>query len=358
MSNKYFKGLDTLRAIAAFVVVFAHIELIKTENNLDGYGGIDASRFPDAHLAVVLFFVLSGFLITNLLLKEKKVTGQVLFKKFYIRRISRIWPLYYFVLLLSYILFLPTLQPKTIAMCLAIFPNVAHALNIGWKVSPQVWSIGVEEQFYLFWPLLICFLQTKYLIRTLILFTIGYTFLPHLIHWWNNFFLDRQEVNEFINRFFYLSKFNCMSIGGIFGSMYSLKRKEIQFFYQSYISYPAIILSLVLWFIGFSTAYFNDVFYSVLFGIMILNLATNSNLKFSIDSKASTFLGKISYGIYMYHWIVILLLVRFIPVKQISSPALYNLLLYSASISGTILISFLSFYYFENKLRHAINKKG
>ena len=351
MNNKYFKGLDTLRAISAFVVVFAHIELIKTENNLDGYGGIDASRFPDAHLAVVLFFVLSGFLITNLLVKEKELTGQVSLKKFYIRRIGRIWPLYYFVLLLSYILFRPTLQAKTIAMCLAIFPNVAHALNIGWEVSPQVWSIGVEEQFYLFWPLLIYFLQTKYLIRTLILFTIAYTFLPHLIHWWNNIFLQSQEANEFTDRFFYLSKFNCMSIGGIFGSMYSLKRKELKFFYQSWISYPAIILSLFLWFIGFSASIFNDVLYSILFGIMILNLATNSNLKFSIDSKASTFLGKISYGIYMYHWIVILLLVRYLPVKQISSSVLYNLILYSASLSGTILISFLSFYYFENKVR-------
>jgi len=143
--NRHFKGLNTLRAIAALVVVLGHIELVKVQQAIPYL--IDQSKFdlPDGHIGVVLFFVLSGFLITYLLLKEKETTGGISFKKFYMRRILRIWPLYYLILLLSYLFFEADYPLSSILLTGSIFPNVAHSLNMVWPTSPQIWSIGVEE---------------------------------------------------------------------------------------------------------------------------------------------------------------------------------------------------------------------
>ena len=101
----YFKGLDTLRAIAALVVVIGHIELQKKEIGIPNLINHPYIRLASGHIGVVLFFVLSGFLITYLLAKEKEKAGKIAFKKFYIRRIFRIWPLYYLILLLSFLFF-------------------------------------------------------------------------------------------------------------------------------------------------------------------------------------------------------------------------------------------------------------
>ena len=180
MTN-YFKGLDSLRAIAALMVVLGHIEILKNINNFPSVTNQSKNNLPDGHLGVVLFFVLSGFLITYLLIQEKEKNNFISLKKFYLRRIFRIWPVYYLVLFASYFLFDEKYNSISILLCLGIFPNIAHALNLGWPSSPQIWSIGVEEQYYLFWPILISYLPNKRVIPILIFFFIGYTALPLLI---------------------------------------------------------------------------------------------------------------------------------------------------------------------------------
>ena len=105
----HLKGLNGLRAIASITVVIGHIELIKNNNKLDNY----LSAIENwGSLGVNLFFVLSGFLITTLLLREKKAEQTINLKNFYIRRILRIWPLYFIILLLSAAIFnyTPSLQ--------------------------------------------------------------------------------------------------------------------------------------------------------------------------------------------------------------------------------------------------------
>jgi peptidoglycan/LPS O-acetylase OafA/YrhL len=230
---------------------------------------------------------------------------------------------------------------------LGIFPNIANALNMEWPTSPQIWSIGVEEQFYIFWPLLIYLIPQKRLVTWLLIFFIGYTMLPHGLRFANGVSFKSGEINDFIDRFFYQSKFNCMSIGGIFGYLYAADKKALAFFYKDFIAYPAIILSFVLWFIGFKTNNFNDVLYSVLFVVMIVNIAGNKNLKLNLDFKPSRFLGRISYGIYMYHWIIILLVMKYLPYTLFGSSLLYNGVLYLCVVSFTILAAYISFISFE-----------
>ena len=101
MNNKiklYFKNLNGVRFIAAFMVLICHIELNKKFFNIPNYR--ETTKFL-GHLGVDLFFVLSGFLITFLLIKEKDLFGKINFKNFYIRRILRIWPLYFLIVIFS-----------------------------------------------------------------------------------------------------------------------------------------------------------------------------------------------------------------------------------------------------------------
>ena len=103
-SNKhiYFSGLNGLRFFAALAVIITHIELIKEQMEFPGLHSKNKIVFELGGLGVVFFFVLSGFLITYLLLKEKEQTGTINVKKFYLRRILRIWPLYFLIVALGF----------------------------------------------------------------------------------------------------------------------------------------------------------------------------------------------------------------------------------------------------------------
>ncbi len=96
----YFPGLNALRFIAASAVIITHIELLKGFFGLKSFWQ-NPLLYNLGGLGVYFFFVLSGFLITYLLLKEKTVLNDIKIKNFYIRRILRIWPLYFFILILG-----------------------------------------------------------------------------------------------------------------------------------------------------------------------------------------------------------------------------------------------------------------
>src|ERR1044071_5481753 len=94
MQRIYFPGLNGLRFLAASAVIITHVELLKGVLGLPNHWK-NPVLFNLGGLGVYFFFVLSGFLITYLLLSEKNMTGHISIKKFYFRRIFRIWPIYY-----------------------------------------------------------------------------------------------------------------------------------------------------------------------------------------------------------------------------------------------------------------------
>src|SRR5688572_27055191 len=98
----YFPNLNGLRFIAAFLVIIHHIEQLKSFSNIDNYWGTVPFIDIIGKLGVVLFFVLSGFLITYLLLAEERSFKRISIVKFYIRRMLRIWPLYFLIILLAF----------------------------------------------------------------------------------------------------------------------------------------------------------------------------------------------------------------------------------------------------------------
>ncbi len=152
----YFPNLNSVRAIAAFMVIIFHIELIKSEFGIKNFLGY---THMGGDLGVILFFVLSGFLITYLLLEEEKLTNKISLKNFYIRRVLRIWPLYFFIVIsclfiLPYILFIyepayhanPIIQSrfKLVPLYFFFLGNVITGLYSHVNFARPTWSVSVE----------------------------------------------------------------------------------------------------------------------------------------------------------------------------------------------------------------------
>ncbi len=154
--------LDGLRAIAVTFVLIDH--WIGARYHL----GIDWGR-----LGVHLFYVLSGFLITGILLEVREVAGKSKWfgaRQFYIRRFLRIFPLFYATLLVTYVVGLPVIR-ETIWWHVSYLSNVyVSTLGFWPDFISHFWSLGVEEQFYLTWAWLILFLPHRWLLRVLLAF--------------------------------------------------------------------------------------------------------------------------------------------------------------------------------------------
>ncbi|MBS1688620.1 MAG: acyltransferase, partial [Bacteroidetes bacterium] len=167
----YFKGLNGIRAIAAIGVVIGHVLYILDHSFIVNY----------AHAAVIVFFTLSGFLITYLLLQEKEQTEKISLKNFYLRRILRIWPLYFFyigiiILLHYYIIGDGIKNINNIKYFFLFLQNYCvYFLQRQPTDMGHLWSIGVEEQFYFVWPII--FLFTKNLKKFLFGFILSILFI-------------------------------------------------------------------------------------------------------------------------------------------------------------------------------------
>ncbi len=159
LQTKRFKGLDGLRCLAILPVIAHHA----TPRPLPGILGKGA-------VGVDLFFALSGFLITTLLLRKLRDTQKVNLKAFYVRRSLRIFPLYYAVLgaYLVYAWLLPSAHPERVHLFANWFFHATYTANwfANYHVSHAIpfafsWSLCVEEQFYLFWPILVASVRSR-----------------------------------------------------------------------------------------------------------------------------------------------------------------------------------------------------
>jgi len=369
MNKVHFPGLNGLRFIAALSVIVGHVELIKLEYGIHNFfDSIPFFHKTSGHLGVILFFVLSGFLITYLLLSEKGSYGKVAVKKFYIRRILRIWPLYFLMLLVVFLLF-PLISKDPVSytffksgnvlpsLILYVFflPNLAYQLGIWVPTGAHLWSIGVEEQFYLGWPVLVNYFRKRILL-VLVLIFLGVSLLPHVVDYLTNHISFRAGTLLFlkqVSKFFIIAKFNSMAFGGIMAWLYySKKAAFLKIIHHPVMEIGVFVLAFTLWIIGYVPAFFGDELYTILFGIIILNVATNPKPVIKLENKALDYLGKISYGLYMYHWLSIILIMYFLrnAFPIIEAPGhelLYNIVMYPSAILLTIGLSSVSYELYE-----------
>ena len=344
----YFKGLNGIRAIASIIVVIWHTD---QKSYLFGAEKVGFHKNGMAGNAVDMFFVLSGFLITYLLLIEKERTNTIDFKKYYLRRIFRIWPLYYLSIFITLVLIYFKVVPDVLNLGYSIFlylflmVNVAYVLKVAISTITPLWSVGVEEQFYLIWPHVIK--RTSNYIKVFVLIFFGYLLLKTLVY---VFFTPSSYLFNIIA----FTRIDIMCLGAIGAYLVYSKNTILKYIYRKdiqIIAWLVLLYSVVfepLHIISFLDKEINAFFYF----IIILNVSTNTKSLLSLEHNLFNFFGKISYGIYVYHMIVIYLLSYFLKkyTIEINHPAIFILVFLS-----TILVAWLSFNWFEKpflKMKH------
>jgi len=373
----FFKGLNELRAFAALAVIFHHIELFKSRDHIGSLFDSPFSYFIGTlgKNGVHLFFVLSGFLITFLLLKEKEKHKTIYFKKFFLRRIFRIWPLYYFIVLIGFVC-IPFLAHNfpifekvpyyyelisnsnnytvhVLFLYLLILPNIALSYDFIVPGCSQAWSIGVEEQFYILWPILVFVFSRKILVwiftAILLVFIFSYVFIqPDVFHLLPKNSDFTAMVLPRIYTVLKIFPFEFMTIGAIGGYLYAYYKEKIDKIAKSKFLY-FIVLGFVFYFLFFSLDFgsFQGLTLGFLFLFLILMTISEEN-SIVFRNKPLSYLGKISYGIYMYHPFVMFLVFPFANTYSKDGLLGYNLVVYFFVFSITILLSHLSYKYFES----------
>ena len=356
MKKIYYNNQNGLRFIAALAVIIHHIEQYKSTFGHENIWKLNIISNL-GNIGVQFFFVLSGFLITYLLLNEEN-EGGINYKNFIFRRIYRIWPLYFIIVILSFFIaplfsILHTPSTPTIfenfylkLFCVCLFiPNIIFKVTKAVPLASQSWSIGVEEQFYIIWPLIIKKVKKPQLYFLGII--IAYLFLKVLFFKLTIAFNEIKTISGIINDFS-ISGF----VLGAFGAYFSYKKKKniLKFITNGIIFRLSLILFLILIFSSNSESFYyfgvisieNEI-YCFLFIIFIINLINKNSLKLSLENRTLNYLGKISYGLYMYHPICITLILN---INKFESKI--NLLtIYPLSILLTILVSSFSYKYIE-----------
>jgi peptidoglycan/LPS O-acetylase OafA/YrhL len=140
-----------------------------------------------------------------------------------------------------------------------------------------------------------------------------------------------------------------MAIGGIFatllyqnGRLVNIIRKIL---FKKIVQWVVLILTIYLVYINFKLKDYYCEIYAILFGVLIINFAANPNRIFSMENKILNYLGKVSYGLYIYHYILIIIVLRLCDNLNIMN----NFIYYTSSIFLTILVASLSYNFFEKR---------
>jgi len=351
----YFKNLDGLRGIAAIAVVFFHAANWFVYPSTPFYQGIYKTlSFNNlgGNLGVLFFFILSGFLITYLIFEEQNRSGKFRIGHFYMRRILRIWPLYYLSVSIGLLIFpliagehtLPACQESKTFMYLIFATNFDHIFS-GMPSNGMLgvqWSVAVEEQFYLVWPLLLLFLgRTKHFP----LFMAGIILL-------SEWFYSQSTGAE--RYFHFFSNVRFLAFGALLAWVAYFHQEKIEARLVKCKPFVHVLIygtGLVLLFlhkplssISLYVSYTLHFVPILFFGYVILEQNFSENSFFKISKiKVLTWLGKISYGLYLTHMIGIYCVLALFPAGEE-----FYLLKILLSVFLTIFISHFSYIYFES----------
>lgn len=296
-NTSYLRQLDGLRFIAVSLVLIDH------------WSG-DALQFPISYLGVCMFFVLSGFLITRILLnsKQKDETLQrshkTSIKQFFVRRTIRIFPIYYLTIFVLFLLNEPPIREK-IWWYLTYSTNIYIAIKQTWMgSSDHLWSLAVEEQFYLFFPFIVLFISTRHLSKVLFGF-IAFSVLLRLFFYLNG----TAWMTPYVLMPTCLDAFG---MGGLLAFFFFNKNEKVKNFITNKI-WLLISLGLYVGIVIFGKQFtephniINVVFLRLFESFLSLFMVGNAVYGFSgatksfLENRFCVYLGQISYGIYIYH---------------------------------------------------------
>lgn len=352
-NTQYLPHLDALRFWAFMAVFIAHSSHLYVPGMQEvSYWESLRDMLQAGVLGVNFFFVLSGFLITRLLLLEKEKHHHIHLLKFYIRRCLRIWPLYFLILLLAYLTYQFTeADTKTNWWYYLSFTGNFHSLYQGTPYSPalaNLWTLGVEEQFYILWPLLLLFANKRnvlWLCAIIILQSLVFRYI-HL----------HQSTTLYFHTLSISSDFALGALGA-WVSVY--QSNQTQDFFQkissfSWLIYPLIILSILLYNELFTSPLLilvERILFAALFLFIILEqiYAKEHRLKAG-RHHCLNYLGKISYGLYMYHAFGLQLSYKIFQYKDyIFSPWVYMFFYPLLALGITVIVAHFSYQFFEKR---------
>lgn len=371
MQKQHFHSLDALRFFAFIKVYLLHIPL---QGSFPIFSQIKAG----GGIGVSFFFVLSGFLITYLLSFEKINTGSLSIRKFLIRRSLRIWPLFYLMVFIAFLL--PYEFKEYIG-----FHMLGGGYDFDWKYSftflenykmlsvdkfPKTtplsvfWSLCIEEHFYIFWIISLFLTPIKHLNKFLI-FSI-------LLSWCARFIEPSIYNNTLVISNDLFTNLDYFAFGGVLGFWVARDYQSVTQFIQhthKWIKYSFIAITLTIAvFQNELLPYNTDSYFfifrpsiiALLFTILIaLFIPEDSTIK--IKSRLLNYLGTISYGLYVYHIVLIHIVYQYFIQQDIKIDNWATLSVFIiVTLGGSIALSILSYRYFEKPfllLRNRITNK-
>jgi peptidoglycan/LPS O-acetylase OafA/YrhL len=290
LATRYFRSLDALRCFAILGVLWHHS---------GPHAGLPA-LFTRGYLGVDLFFVLSGFLITTLLLREHTHDGSISIPNFYIRRVLRIFPLYYAYLLflcISYI-FLHAHSAASDNFLNAVPYYATYTSN--WlpaemrePIFARSWSLSVEEQFYLFWPTFLVAFGSRRVVPILLTFIAG-LFVGSAIDW--------GQSTEYLA----VAPFSPIAIGALLGLALNRPvtyRVASKFLGQKYSVLLVIGMLILLLLLPGKVDHFLRLAVHLTMAALVCSVVVRNDHALSkfADAKLIIHVGIVSYGIYVLH---------------------------------------------------------
>ncbi len=369
MSGKriYFENLDGLRFICFALIFFYHGFATEYQYIVEDptYHFLKYELFSNGNLGVNFFFVLSGFLITYLLIQEKRNHGRIHLVKFWMRRILRIWPVYFFAVFFGFIIFpyfktlfgepaVETAEPIYYLTFLSNFDVIINNLP-DCSVLGVLWSVAIEEQFYLVWPII------------LLIFPVRHYWIPFLVVIITSVILRYYNDTYMFREYHTFSCMGDLALGALGAWLISQKLK----FVEGFKNMPRfVILSVWILFILFLVFRDEYVFPHIplragermIFGVIVLfiileqNFSEKSLFKFS-NWKRVSYLGTISYGLYCYHFIAILVVLTLTNMFDYNTQVWQVLVLETGlSFVLAVLIATISYKYYERPFLHLKKK--
>jgi peptidoglycan/LPS O-acetylase OafA/YrhL len=359
MIKNEFKHLDALRGIMAMYVTLVHFFILYSLNKHNELVFTNLSYLSVVQFGQVLmtvFFVLSGFLITYILLIEKEKSGTINFKRFYLRRAFRILPMYYLAVGGMYLLYKKAcISPDMITTPLCselrertfyyvfMVPNWAHAID---KTLPHIsnyWSIGAEEQFYILWPIVLYF--TIQFVRTFFGIYLFYSLLLIGMVIVGNLYFPDHVLFTNIAKLMDYTRFGAFAFGGLIAYYLLHHEKPANLhihtiFIRKSTQIICLLLPLIVNIIPNEHVLFlKHIVVIPCSGIIIYNLAFDKNSILKLDNKILNYLGKTTYSLYILNQIVIDFMIKICFAAHFKNPVKIGML----TITVLIVLSIISY---------------
>lgn len=364
--SQHLPNLDGLRFLGALLVFVFHAFTINREVWGDFF---ESSAFQllrkvtaVGHYGVNLFFVLSGFLITLLLLREIQRNGKINVGFFLIRRALRLWPLYFLLICFGFFIF-PLLPygVQTVhefwryALFMSNFDEIIHGKNDSLNFLTATWSVSVEEQFYIIWALIIgAFRFVK--LRTFNYFFVLVILCSLVFRW-------IYKTDQSMLYYHSLSVISDMAIGGLaalwvhqHGLISWIQRLKKVHLIGIYLVGIAFLYTANKLLIG-PFIVFERVLSGTFFAFILVEQLQSPHSFFKAD-KIPFFQrgGKLTYGFYLFHSLLIYYLTHVFASFHWTNSPMYFVVFFLLLLTLNTIISVLSYRYFESPLLQLKNK--